>query len=114
MPRTSASEVGDIIDTEKNIDSFITTANLIVNNNLEGEGLEDATLTEIEKWLTAHLINVADGVIKEEKLENVKESFSVKQGLGLDYTSYGQQVKLLDSTGILADLGQKKSEIEFL
>lgn len=112
--RVSASEVEDIIDTSKSIDSFINTANIMVNNNLEGKGLEDNTLAEIEKWLTAHLIATADGVVEREKIADIEERYSVKQGLGLDYTSYGQQVKLLDTTGTLANLGKKKAEVKFV
>jgi hypothetical protein len=59
--RTNATDVKAIIDTQLTITEvtvFISTANLIVTTNLGNKSLSVATLTEIEKWVSAHLIAI--------------------------------------------------------
>lgn len=114
--RVTESEVKEIFETDKTITAFITTANKIVTKNLEGEGLEDDTLKEIERWLSAHLASVYDkkNMATEQEIGDASVVYGTKKGLGLDNTMYGQNVKLLDSTGILANLGQKKATIEVI
>lgn len=110
--RVVGQEVKDIIDTEKTssqVDPYITSAHLVVDQHLLGQGLSEALLTEIERWLSAHFVAVDD---KQEDFVWIGDSrarFGGKFGLGLDFTAYGQQVKLLDPTGALAALGKPKA-----
>lgn len=93
---------------------FINTANAMVNQYLVNKGLSDELLTQIECYLAAHLASLLD-----PRVESVKDdSYSVKvqgrTGLGLDSTFYGQNVKLLDSTGTLTRVGLKRGSIRFV
>jgi hypothetical protein len=117
--RVTADEVRQILDTETSemlsddttIDAFIDAANVTVTALLASEDLTTAQLKEIERWFTAHLI--ACGPMRQVRSETVGQSktdYDSKVGLGLDLTSYGQQVKLLDTTGAFANkLGKRKA-----
>lgn len=113
--RTTASDVQAIMNTNlttDQIDVFITSANLLVDNNLSNEGYNTALLTEIERWLTAHLISVTkEKQASKIKIGDVSETYG-KVGMRLESTTYGQHVMLLDSHGKLAQLGQEKVRIE--
>ncbi|MGM0409194.1 MAG: hypothetical protein ACQEQF_00410 [Bacillota bacterium] len=107
--RVTSDEVKEIINTEITVDPFITAANLIVTNKLGSSALGDELLKEIERWLSAHLVAVSDKRISQESMGDASVKFDTnKKGLGLDSTEYGQQVKLLDTTGTLSKLGLKK------
>lgn len=105
--RVDANEVKEIIDTalgESTIEAFITAANVIVTSLLGSSGLGTAHLKEIERWLTAHLISCArDRTVRTEQAGQASITYETQPlGKGLDASLYGQQVKLLDTTGILA------------
>lgn len=106
--RVSEEEVEEIITTSLNIDPFIKTANQIITNHLTGKGLSSDTLILVELWLSAHLVACADPQLKEETIGDAKETKNVGPlGKGLEASVYGQQVKLLDTTGTLAAMGKK-------
>lgn len=115
--RTTKEEVKKIIDvstetSDDSIDSMIATANLIVNSNLVDEGLSDTILTEIEKYLTCHLLSMTLER-QPERIEiggDTSEQYP-KLGKGLEMTTYGQMVITLDTTGKLKNLGLKKAVI---
>jgi len=108
MSRVDASEVKEIIETSMSdsaIEAYITAANLTVTKYLDDEDLDDAQLKEIERWLTAHLIaSTKERSISKENTMQAGASYDGKTGMGLDATLYGQQVKILDTTGTLASL----------
>ena len=107
--RTSNEKVLEIFDTDiTDCTPFIVAANLIVDEQLSGEGLSDALLAEIERWLAAHLACAKDPRYKSEKVGDATATYTGTFGEGLDSTLYGQQVKLLDPTGSLAKMGAKK------
>lgn len=113
--RVTKAEVKLIIDTDVSddvLDALILPANLIVTDQLTDSGHSVALLKEIEKWLTAHLIKMSweRATIREEIGGDTKEQYS-KLGLNLDASTYGQTVKMLDTSGILFRLGQIKSTI---
>lgn len=112
--RTDAASVKIIIETELSdpvVDAFITTANLIVTDVLGSDTtLSTAQLTEIEKWLTAHLLaSTREKQEQKEKVGDADVTYQGKTGMGLDATMYGQQVKILDTTGKMAQKLGKKS-----
>jgi hypothetical protein len=111
--RVDDTEVEAIIDTESHIDTdaFITTANAMVDEYLADSDLSAAILTEIEKYLAAHFIAIKQRVLKSEKYGDAKDDYAVKVGMGLDATPYGQQVKILDSSGLLANVGAKRRAV---
>ncbi len=109
--RVTDSDVKTILETDITTTPFINTANLIVTDNLGGEGLGDDVLTQIELYLSAHLACFMDPRIKQEQIgaQQTRADYQmIKTGVGLDSTSYGQMVKMLDTTGILASMGGKK------
>lgn len=108
--RVTADDVLAILDdsalTAAQIAPFITSANVMINENI-GTDTTDL-LKEIERWLTAHMISITRErqSIKEEA-GSAKVEYAGKFGEGLKSTSYGQMVLSLDTTGIFASLGGK-------
>jgi hypothetical protein len=114
MPRVTDSEVKEIIDTTITTTPFIAAANLIVTANLADKNLGADLLKEIERWLAAHLVAIRDPRSSDLKMGTSSTKFQGQTGLGLDHTSYGQQVKILDYTGTLASTGLKRASIEVI
>ena len=114
--RVTADEVEAIMDDAFAMESsfdvtpFITAANLVVTDRLGLSGLGDDLLKEIERWLSAHLASCKYTRHKSEAIGDAQQTLQVGPlGKGLDWSSYGQQVKLLDSTGVLANVGKRKA-----
>jgi len=109
--RVTSDEVKEIIDTDiSDISTFITAANLIVTDKLGSAGLSSALMKEIERWLSAHFVAIRDQMPQSEKTGESSIKYQGKTDMGLDFTSYGQQVKLLDTSGILVALGKRAAE----
>ena len=108
--RVTEADVEKLIDVDSfiDVDPFITAANLIVDEVLSGEGYTDAYLTEIERWLAAHLVAMRQRQITGEDYGEAGVKYGGKFGVGLDFTQYGQQVKILDTSGKLASTGKPK------
>lgn len=121
MARVTATEVLEIIDTtleESEIDVFINTANLLTNSYLGDSSLSEELLTEIEKYLSAHILSVKDQRVKAEKIDVLSFTYTGTFGTGLKNTQYGQMAILLDTTGILGDIaedgGKQKASISMV
>lgn len=116
MARVTSSEVKEILNTTLTLDAFITAANLIVTDHLGTSGLSAERLKEIERWLTAHfaVVRDVDENVMSKSTGDASVSIMGKSGLGLDGSRYGQQVKLLDSTGRLSDLGKTRVKVEII
>ncbi len=111
MARVTSSEVKGLIKTNFDVDPFIAIATLMVDESLVNQSLSDARLTQIELWLAAHFVAVAEergALVSSEKGES-KEEYEIKVGEGLNMTRFGQQVLMLDTTGILAEQGTNTS-----
>lgn len=112
--RTTTTAVELIISTtltDPQIQAFIDTATLIVDANLLDKGLSTDLLTQIETWLAAHLLSMRDQRTSERRIGDVWFTYQGQTGLGLDATLYGQQVKLLDTSGTLASLGKRRAQL---
>ncbi|TXH42042.1 MAG: hypothetical protein E6Q97_36495 [Desulfurellales bacterium] len=102
----SDSDVKAIIDTERDTSPFITTAQLIVDEDLIGNSMSTERLDQIVLYLAAHFVCVTEerGGVTRSRLGDADESYrgidSTAQGLSS--TRYGQQAMILDSTGLLA------------
>lgn len=116
MARTTDDEVQEIITLNVLTDTtpFITTANLLVTTHLGSSGLSSDLLTQIEKYLAAHLVALHpdERQLKSQKLGDATDTYAGEFGKNLDFTQYGQMVKMLDSTGKLAGLGGQIVEID--
>lgn len=110
MPfRTTPIDVQSIcakIDLSK-VESYIRTANLIVNNNIVGAcgaNYDPCTLKMIETWLTAHFWAQDNPLLVEKKIgeaENIYGQRGDYRG-GYASTPYGRTAMTLDWAGCLA------------
>lgn len=118
MPRVTADELREIFDTaliDDVLDTFIGTANRIVTSYLGTTTLlTDAEKKDVELWLSAHLLAVTrDQQAQSEAITGgagVNVQYQGKTGLGLSASFYGQQVILLDKSGLLA-LQKKEASV---
>ena len=114
--RVTGSEVKEIFQTTltaSEVEVFITPANQLVTEKLAASGLSDDRLKEIERWLAAHLLAVRDPRKRRQQIGESNETYHVSTlgDYGLKTTYYGQQVLLLDTTGIMHGLGGKTVSI---
>jgi len=113
--RTNAADVKAIIATsltESEVDVYIADANALVNAILGEEGLTDALLTTIEKWVSAHLIAMTKSRQPQyKKIGDGAESYP-KLGMNMQTTTYGQTALAFDTSGKLANVGKKRIKIE--
>jgi hypothetical protein len=115
MPRVNGTDVKEIISTELAVEPFILAANALVDYHLGSSALSSDLLTEIERWLSAHLVATADPRVSAEIFSGAEVRYQTgKLGDGLASTPYGQQVKLLDPTGILAGVGLKYASLRMI
>lgn len=110
-------EVKQIISTNlEPLYPFLIAANLFVDEVLSGQGYSDAYLKEIERWVAAHFICVADPRLKEKKIDDASESYNVQwskpEAAGLSSTHYGRTAIMMDTTGILSRAGKRKIVIQ--
>jgi len=116
MARTTDSEVKQIISLNVLTDTtpFITTANLLVTQHLGTSGISSDLLAQIEKYLAAHLVALHpdERQLKNQKLGDATDTYGGDFGKMLDFTQYGQMVKMLDYTGTLAGVGGESVEID--
>lgn len=115
--RTTAPKVRVIMpDTEydnERIEAYIEIASSMVDDVAAVGGVSADRLTEMERWLTAHLISVTGErrVVEEEIGNDTAVKFADVFGPGLQSTDYGQMTSQLDPTGTLAAYGKKKIDI---
>ena len=114
--RTTATDVRNIMDvlsdttTDTIINAYIASAHTMVNEVL---GTEDTDLlTNIEMWLTCHMIAVTrERQALKEEAGGAKIEYTGKYDQGLKMTSYGQMVLLLDTSNLFATLGGRGASI---
>jgi len=113
MARTTATDVKVIFDTDLTdvvVEAFIDDANLVVTEILGTDTTLSAAQKEsIEKWLTAHFLALTrDQKPTEEAAQDARIKYQGRTGMSLDASFYGQQVKILDTTGKMAAKVGKK------
>jgi hypothetical protein len=97
--------VTDILPTTLDVMPFLLTASTLVDTYLGTADVSFAVLQEIERWLAAHLCCLADPRATQRRLGATEVTMERPQlGKGLESTRYGQQVLLLDPTGLLAEV----------
>lgn len=114
MARCTVSEVKEIFDNCKVLDSVITTmintASAVIDKVFADDTELGETLRkEVERWYAAHLI--ASGPQRQEVEETATEArvkYSGTYGDGIYSTSYGQQAVAIDFTGRMAKLGKRR------
>lgn len=111
MARVTDAEVREIMEVDSTLTvltPFITVANLLVTKYIYPEGVEDALLKEIERWLSAHFVAVRDRQPVKQAVSGLSAEFGLVLGKGLSATIYGQQAKMLDPTGKLASIDKEE------
>ena len=116
MARTTATAVKQILETDltdTELEAFISGATEVVTEVIGSDtSLSGDLKTEIERWLTAHMIaSTREQQLSEAEAGPASAKFQGKTGLGLDSTMYGQTVKMLDATGKFAALGGKMASM---
>jgi len=89
------------------ITPFISAADDLVVELCSDSGYDDAKMTLISTWLSAHFYTVADPRTTDEKAGSVGESFQSSVDLGFDTSHYGQMAMRIDTAGNLAALNEK-------
>jgi hypothetical protein len=112
--RVTAAEVVEILEeasssvTDKPLTPFIDLAHLVVEENLAAEGLTEARLKEIERWLSAHFYCILSPRANSESA-GVSTSYEANsKAEGFQSTRYGLQACALDTTGTLMSFGTGK------
>jgi hypothetical protein len=112
MARTTAAEVKEILETEISdalVNAYIASANRIVTEHLTDLGYGDEKLEDIEMWLSAHLIAITrERQTTQEKLGDAAVAYANVFGKGLEASTYGQMVAMLDTEGVLKSLGKER------
>ena len=111
MSRVTPTEVKEIVTTDlidAVIQVWIDGANTIVTANADCIGGDEALLTQVELYLSAHFVAMLDpdtrGYVTKEKLEEFETTYSAPSGLNniIDNTTYGTTANML-SGGCLAN-----------
>ncbi len=117
--RVTADGVKTVIETSiKDEDvtaHMIHTANLFVDTHLLSENHSEPILTEIEKYLAAHLVALTEekGGVTRSKMGDADESYANVFDTGFRSTRYGQMAITLDTSGVLARLAITNAKAEF-
>jgi len=105
------TEVKLVIDTDLVTDQInqmlLSAENILVAHidPLADPRVTAAVRDDMKIWLAAHFVAIRDRRVKEESADGIRTIFEGKVGLGLDVTIYGQQVKMIDPTGKIAEIG---------
>jgi hypothetical protein len=93
MPRVIPADVLAIRATTADPLPFILTATQLVDRYCVSFGLSETFLAEVERWWSAHLMEVASPQVTQQKLGDTSLTFAHgKLGDGLASTRYGQQL----------------------
>src|SRR3972149_1678004 len=108
MARVAQSEVRDIAGLPNEavlaIAAAIPVSATLVDENLVGQGISEATLKSIELFLSAHFATLAwaNGPLASVKIGEAAERYHDIYKGGFSSTRFGQQALLLDKSGKLA------------
>lgn len=117
MARTTSASVEGILlaayDGTSSLTPFIDSATSIVDQvsscaTRRGVSLTTAQLELIERWLAAHLYAMSDQIAESERNLNASVKYQGKTEMNLDSTKYGQTAKMMDHSGCLNALGNRK------
>lgn len=115
MARVTTNEVKEIIETSStDLSAFIAIATILVDEKLEGSGLDDDTLKEVERWLAAHFLTCKERQKVSTKAGESEDRYNAINGTGLNSSTYGQTALLLDTTGTLSSIGKQSVSIDVL
>jgi hypothetical protein len=103
-------------DLDSGFDStkYIRWANVIVTTKLTGLGFSADYLKMIEEALAAHFVAIAkpENNIMREKIGDADAMYHGKSDMHLNFTKWGQQAMILDTSGTLSKLGKRRGEVK--
>ena len=108
MARVIYSDVTSIIDTDlcrEDVETMIDVASVMVADRLSSSGLSENILKEIERYLTAHLIQIREPEVSSVRIGPMATTYnsSDTSGKGFSSTRYGQMAIMLDTSGTLSE-----------
>lgn len=102
------------------LDPFIVTADLIVQEDLAGQGLSTPRLTQIELYLAAHfaLVVFERGGLQSQRVGSASGPQDVykaidSENLGFLSTRFGQQAVALDTSNTLLSISRASLKAKF-
>ncbi len=120
MSRVTAEQVKEIIPTSIEdsviLASMIDTANVYIDTHLTEAGHSDAILEKVELYLASHFVAITEegGALMSSKLGEAADEWETDfLGDGLRSTRFGQIALILDTSGILANVGTSHLKAQF-
>lgn len=119
--RVTPTEVKAIVATTLDdpvVQVWIDAANSVVNENTACIGGDDALLTQVELYLSAHFIALVDpgldrSRVSKEKTEELETDYNVTKLMGnVNDTVYGTTANML-SKGCLTNANQAIATVDF-
>ena len=111
--RTTSAKVLQILDgctlTGTVVDVFIATASRVLDSVFASDTTMTADqLIDIETWLAAHMIACTlHRQASQEQVDDASIKYTGFWSKDLESTSYGQMVKVIDTSGKMANAGKK-------
>ena len=115
------SDVREIIDTDLSdgtLAAYINAAYVMtipIASELGACG-GSTTLTEIQKYIAAHLVTLQEPLVRSERIAEVSVEYLRQTGAnlggGLESTPFGQSALMLDCSGKLAESGLKHASFK--
>ena len=124
MPRTNSTAVKELLlsdydtDTNPSLDVFISTANVITTRVNTCATARSITLSSdelelIERWLAAHFYVMNDQTFSSKSTQGASASFHGQTGMNLDASKYGQSAKIVDYSGCLTAIAERRTARAF-
>jgi hypothetical protein len=89
---------------ELDLTPFIEIGSLLVDDVCSDSDYSATRLEHIERLLACHFYSVSLPKTKQEAAKGLTETYEGQTKLGLDFTRYGQQAKVIDYKGNLASI----------
>ena len=111
--RTTSAKVLQILDgctvDGSVVDVFIATASRVLDSVFASDTTMTADqLIDIETWLAAHMIACTlHRQASQEQVDDASIKYTGFWSKDLESTSYGQMVKVIDTSGKMANAGKK-------
>lgn len=110
IPVTNDAEVKEVIETDlADLKAFRQAAAELIEATVSG--LSASLKKEVERWLAAHFVAQRERQLAGESMLDSSEQYGGQFGMGLQFTQYGQQAMILDTSGKLAAANRKKRPI---
>ena len=115
MARITPSQVKSVVGTSlEDISTFISTAELVADEQLVGKGMSDARVVQITLYLAAHFVTMNDRQADSEKIGDSSIKYNGMTGMGLRASVHGQQAIALDTSKTLITFDQDRPTMDLL